>query len=134
MQTTSKNAADIFKTGVAGCIAGRITGVISPRDGAIYSIAGRASAIFVEFIENKFVKGPFISDKDLEKGLRYLVKIGLSNSLGRIICSLTRVRGLELFGFNKANMKFICVGIAVNVVIERTFEAFFPLQNQGKAS
>ncbi|MGB7129095.1 MAG: hypothetical protein WBD50_08425 [Candidatus Rhabdochlamydia sp.] len=40
MQTTSKNAASVFVDGAVGCLAARITGVISPRDGAILSAAG----------------------------------------------------------------------------------------------
>lgn len=125
VQTTSRNAANISKAGVAGCIAGRITGVISPRDGAIYSMAGKVSDIFVKFIENKFVKEPLLSDEGLEKDLRWLVRIGLSFYLSRGICSLTRVRGLEIFGFNKATMRFVCVEIAINVVLGMTFKALF---------
>ncbi|MCL6756461.1 MAG: hypothetical protein M3A24_04855 [Candidatus Rhabdochlamydia oedothoracis] len=125
MQTTSKNAADIFEAGVVGWITGRITRVISPRDGAIYSMADNASGIFVNFIENKFLE-PLMSDKDLEKKLRFLVGIYLTNYFRISICSLIRVRGLEIFdfnfGFNKANIRFICVKLAVNVVIKNTLD------------
>lgn len=134
MQTTSRNAASIFKAGAVGVLAGRITKVISPRDGAIRSIANKVSDTFVNFMENRFAKEPFMSDedKDLEKDLRLLVKIGLNYRLSTTICSLARMRGFEkmkglrVFGFNIAVIQFLGVSFAINIAIEMAFKALFP--------
>ncbi len=136
MQTTSKNAESVFVSGTVGCLAGRITGFISPRDGAIYLIANAVSDIFINFMENRFAKEPFMSDedKDLEEGLRGIIKIVLIFCLSRRSCSLLRMRGLENLGLNKANMKFVGVVIAINFVIEKAFKALFPSPEPGETS
>jgi hypothetical protein len=139
MQTASKNAANIFEAGVVGCLAGRITGAISPRDGAISLAASTVSDIFINFIENRFVKEPLMSDadRDLEKILRSFARLAVSMFLNSKIHSLVGTRGLEIFtwkGANKATMKFICVAIAIKFVIKKTFEALFPSLRPEEAS
>ncbi|MDQ5956127.1 MAG: hypothetical protein ACH349_00705 [Candidatus Rhabdochlamydia sp.] len=134
MNTTFRKAVDIFIAGAIGYMAGRITKVISPRDGAIYSVAGIVSNTFINFMESRFIKGSLISDKDLEKDLRYFVKMGLNCHFSRSICSLAKVRGLEIFGLNKPTVKFAAVLIAINVVIEMAFKALFSFTELGEAS
>lgn len=134
MNTTFRKAVDIFIAGAIGYMAGRITKVISPRDAAIYLVAGIVSNTFINFMESRFVKGPLISNKDLEKGLRNLMKMGLHIHFSTSICSLAKVRGLETFGLNKPTVKFAAVLIAISVVIEMAFKALFSSTELGEAS
>lgn len=129
MQTASKNAAKIFKAGAIGCLAGRITGAISPRDGAIFLAANTASDIFINFIENRFVKEPLMSDadRDLEKVLRTFARLAVLLPLNSRMHSLVGTRGLEIFtwkGMNKATVEFLCVTFAIDFVIKKCLKNF----------
>ena len=123
MQTISKNATNIFKIGVAGCLAGRITGVISPRDGAIFSIANRIFAIFIEFIENRFVKSPFMSDADDEKTIRFLTKGVLSEILTNKIIFLANAKPLPSRLFPV--IKFLFTAVVIDIAFDKITHAFF---------
>lgn len=123
MRTISKNAANIFKTGVTGCLAGRITGVISPRDGAIFSAANRISDIFIEFIENRFVKSPFMSDANDEKTIRSLTKFVLSTILTDKMFFLANVQPLPLRLFPV--IKFLLIVTLVDIAFNKIAHAFF---------
>ncbi|PWU14283.1 MAG: hypothetical protein C5B45_04630 [Chlamydiae bacterium] len=124
MQTASRNAASIFIVGTAGWMAGRITGAISPRDGAILSAAGKVSNIFIDFIENRFVKEPLMSDADEEKGIRLLARVGLHTILVDKICSLANARKLQL---SVSWMKFACTEIVITLVFKKIAHTFFLL-------
>ncbi len=131
MQTTSKNAASVFVAGTVGCLAGRITGVISPRDGAILSAAGKASTIFIDFIENRFIKEPLMSNADEEGVIRLLAKVGLNTTLTSSICSLANARQLRL---GISWIEFVCTRIVIELVFTKIAHTFFPSLKPGETS
>ncbi|QZA59406.1 hypothetical protein [Candidatus Rhabdochlamydia porcellionis] len=124
MQTISKNATNIFKSGVAGCLAGRITRTISPKDGAIFLIANRISDTFIEFIESSFVKNPFMSNTDDEKSIRFLTKFILSKILTDKMIFLVNGKPLPSRLFSV--IKFLSIVTVIDVVFDR-IALYFPL-------
>jgi hypothetical protein len=122
VKTISRNAASIFKEGIFGCLAGRITRVVSSRGGATFLVAYRTSDIFIQFIENRFVKDRFMSDANSERDIRSLAKLTLSTILAEKVISLTGVESLRLLPL----IKFWLTVIVIDVAFKKIAHAFFP--------
>lgn len=127
MQTNSKKAISIFKAGVAGYWASRVTGAFSPKDSAFFSAVARTSFIFIQFIESRFVKNPLMSedDKCLENLLREVTKGVLSHVINTKICSLMGIKVLEITweDINMTTVKFfiskVFIGISMDAITPR---------------
>lgn len=122
VQTTSKKAASIFGSGVFGYMAGRISGATSPRDGAVLSVVHRVSDTFIKFIENRFVKDPFMSDADDEKTVRFLTRLVVSLILTNKMLSLANVRQLRLLPY----IKLVFTEVVIECAFTKIAYAFFP--------
>ncbi|MEK7340265.1 MAG: hypothetical protein WBD50_04080 [Candidatus Rhabdochlamydia sp.] len=93
--------------------------------------AGKASAIFIDFIENRFVKEPLMSNTDEEKSIRFLAKVGLNMILTSSICSLANARRL---GLGISLLKFACTGIVIELVFTKIAHTFFLSLKPGETS
>lgn len=131
MQTASRNAASVFESGIVGCMVARIIGVISPKDGAIYSASKRVFEIFIDSMENRFAKEFFMSDCDedekLEEILREMIKTFLADCLSMSFCSLVKTKSVRTF--NTMGLQFAGLSLIIHFIIGKALNRLFPSPN-----